>query len=206
MNILPYTKCFLSKFVTAQFKNVSVQKTQHFLQSQVRVFSSKKDKDLTPEMLKMAAGVDDNDEKKKKKKDNEIRINLRDINGNVLGLKTKKEAEQIAHKNNWILVDDDLSKKTKTMRLVDPREQLKHESDSENEKGILDVDHGSNKDDEKHRSEPKHLFFSAKLSEHDLQVKINHIKKWISQGQETMIKIHSPVENLSKIVNVLILL
>lgn len=125
-----------------------------------------------------------------KTEDYKQKVNLKDISGRVLGMKTRQEAQLIATKNGLILVADDMTKKIPTLKLADPRKV----PDASSETSPNDLESSSSSFDsedklKQNRLPPKNLVFSSKLNDHDLQVKIRHIKKWVSKGQETSIKV-----------------
>ena len=195
--MLPFSRSFLS-----QTRNLV-----HFRETQIRVFSSSRKKDV------FTGEIPPEDEPPKPKytkktKDQQLKINLVDIKGTILGLKTRHEAQMIAKKNNWILVEDDSTKKIPSMRLVDPRvKQIKEVHLEENDEEICDADSvGVGHKSHNKKMPQKQMIFNAKITEHDLRVKLNHIKKWVATGHETIVRASSNFDCLEKIVSFLFLL
>ena len=65
-----------------------------------------------------------------KTEDYKQKIYLKDVNGRMLGLKTREEAKVIAAKNNFVLIEDDQTKKIPTLKLANPRKLADEEESS----------------------------------------------------------------------------
>ncbi|KAH9516692.1 hypothetical protein DERF_007417 [Dermatophagoides farinae] len=108
-----------------------------------------------------------------------LKVYLRDEKNRLLGLMTMIEAEKLAQKHKKVLIQiEGPAKKIMTMKFSDPRFDQKDDH-------IMMMK----------KTSPKIMSFTSKVSEHDLQVKINHVKKFLLRGQETLVKIASTVSN-----------
>lgn len=156
---------------------------------QLRLLASKKDNVFKQEMPP-------EDEQKQPKyrgktEDYKQQIYLKDISGRMLGLKTRQEAKLIATKNKLVLIEDDQTKKIPTLRLANPRDlkdvyanSSSSSSDSETSNSSDGEAGGKGK-----RIPPKQIIFNSKLNDHDLQVKIRLVKKWVAKGQEALVRV-----------------
>ncbi|KAH7646265.1 hypothetical protein HUG17_1803 [Dermatophagoides farinae] len=124
-----------------------------------------------------------------------LKVYLRDEKNRLLGLMTMIEAEKLAQKHKKVLIQiEGPAKKIMTMKFSDPRFDQKDDHIND------DGDDDDHTDDDsivkfKKKTSPKIMSFTSKVSEHDLQVKINHVKKFLLRGQETLVKIASTVSN-----------
>lgn len=120
------------------------------------------------------------------------KVYLKDVNGEILGLKTITEANQLAKKQHCRLELDVTIKKIPTYRMINSRKLDEAElraSDSETSKS-------------KHKSS-KHMTFTSNVSKHDLETKINQVKRFVAKGHVVVIKVsssnHSSRDNLVNI-------
>lgn len=153
-------------------------------------FASKKSESIKLELPQEGVAEKKEPKYRGKTEDYKQKVYLKDISGRMLGMKTRQEAQLIATKNRLILVADDATKKIPTLKLADPRKVP--DASSETSSDDSESSSSSSDSDDKlkpNRQPPKHLVFTSKLNDHDLQVKIRHIKKWVSKGQETIVKV-----------------
>ena len=179
------------------------------IEQNLRCLTSKKDEVFKKEMPR-DNGNDDPDKKvpkyRGKTEDYKQKIYLKDVSGRMLGLKTREEAQLIAKHNRLILIKDDQTKKIPTLKLANPLEVSDEADSSPSSSETSDSESSSLSDGEpkstaRHQA-PKRMMFSSKLSEHDFQVKIRHVKKWVVKGQETMIKVMARGEgDIAKLVS-----
>lgn len=177
------------------------------------VSSSPKKNDLLQELDGTFDQSDSSSKSKYRSKtlDYKQKIYLKDQFGRMLGLKTRDEANKIAQNHKLLLVEDDATKKILTLKMVDPR---KKETSDEVRKSHDKTDVGTENRDEqlspqkdhssKHHQKgvhPKTLVFFSKVTDHDLQTKLRQSLKWVCKGQETVIRITSPVNDHKRLVS-----
>ncbi|KAH9417403.1 Socs7p, partial [Dermatophagoides pteronyssinus] len=127
------------------------------------------------------------------------KVYLRDEKNRLLGLMTLIEAEKLAQKHKKILIKTESpAKKFMSMKFADPRfvaDQNQNDKILDGNDGD-DTDH-TDKEEEfiKRKTSPKILSFTTKMSEHDLQIKINQVKRFLLRGQETLVKVVSTVSD-----------
>lgn len=184
-------KCWhIGNLIQVQRSQFLVNRLTH-IELNVRCFASKKN-DVFKQELPIE-NVKSDQKFRKKTLDYKQKIYLKDLSGRMLGLKTREEAKLLADKNGLILVEDDSTKKIPSLRLVNPRTQLQDESSESSSESNSSSSTSDEEKNEKAKGNhvPKQMFFTTKLSEHDLQIKILQVKKLISKGQETLIKVAS---------------
>ena len=114
----------------------------------------------------------------------EQKIMLMDENGKILGVKTKKEAEQLAKKSRFILVEQ----KSQTITKY-PIYQFNSISNIIAHENIQD-----NEIDKKEKKRPKfnelkRMALTSRSSDHDLVTKMKQIKKWLQREHEIRVVI-----------------
>lgn len=130
--------------------------------------------------------------KKKEKTPEEPKVYLRNEKGRLLGIMTVLEAEKLAEKYKKILIKiEGATRKIPTMKFYDARS-----IQDETNRNILSD--GSQK---QKSFSPKVVQFTSKVSENDLQVKINQVKKILNKKQETIIRVISNKDELKRLVN-----
>lgn len=114
----------------------------------------------------------------------EQKIMLMDENGKILGVKTKKEAEQLAKKSRFILVEQ----KSQTITKY-PIYQFNSISNIIAHENIQD--NGIDKKEKKRPkfNELKRMALTSRSSDHDLVTKMKQIKKWLQREHEIRVVI-----------------
>lgn len=164
--------------------------SKRVLLQQLRLFASKKD-DVFRQEMPPEGGEQKQPKYRGKTEDYKQQIYLKDISGRMLGLKTRQEAKLIAAKNKLVLVEDDHTKKIPTLKLANPRD-LKDDNESSSSSSS-DSESTSSSEEEAgskgKRNTPKQIIFNSKLTDHDLQVKIRLVKKWVAKGQQALVRV-----------------
>ncbi|RWS26842.1 Translation initiation factor IF-3-like protein [Leptotrombidium deliense] len=126
------------------------------------------------------------------KKESDIKkiVYLVDDNGKHLGTKSISEAETIAHKLKMILVCLDTTTKYPTYKLkskseVDESVRDSHKSQKANTKLV-----------EKHI---KNLVLTTKISDHDLAIKVDAVKKWLKSCDKINIVVTGDKNNFDNL-------
>lgn len=122
------------------------------------------------------------------------KVYLKNVNGEILGLKTLSDANRLAKKSHCKLELDDSIKKIVTYKMVD----TKKISDVNDGNASSSDSESSNKS--KHRI-TKHMMFSSNVSKNDLDTKINQCKRIVSKGHVALVKVTSAVSDLNNLVN-----
>ncbi|XP_015904050.2 translation initiation factor IF-3 isoform X2 [Parasteatoda tepidariorum] len=109
-------------------------------------------------------------------------VTLVDQNDKILGLKPKSESEKLARKLNLSLTrvfDTKFGKVYPAYKLMSSTEVLKTESKTSSAKTL------------------KKLPLSSRISDHDLKVKIQTIRKWVVKNCEVHVAITGNAENMT---------
>ncbi|OTF74024.1 hypothetical protein BLA29_000730 [Euroglyphus maynei] len=209
-NCLPFINHYISnQFVSPLFvitENFNIISTRYLSQSQKNSRHNNNEIDVT-DVAALESSNNGNKVKFRGKTPELPKVYLRDENNRLLGLMTMIEAEKLAQKHKKVLIQiDGPAKKFMSMKFADIRFDQKDEKIHSH--GHVDdddqVDANDHNDEElivdknKKKTSPKIMAFTSKVSEHDLQTKINQVKKFLLRGQETLVKIVSMVTDGSK--------
>ncbi|XP_027202525.2 mitochondrial translation initiation factor 3 [Dermatophagoides pteronyssinus] len=182
-------------------RNPFIQNSKRYLSSQSQK-NSRNNNEIDVTDVSALKSNDDNEDKKVKfrgKTPELPKVYLRDEKNRLLGLMTLIEAEKLAQKHKKILIKTESpAKKFMSMKFADPRfvaDQNQNDKIHDSNDGD-DTDH-TDKEEEfiKRKTSPKILSFTTKMSEHDLQIKINQVKRFLLRGQETLVKVVSTVSD-----------
>lgn len=124
----------------------------------------------------------------------EQKIMLMDEHGKILGVKTKKEAQQLAKKSRFILVEQKSQTITKypIYQFNSISNMIAHEN--------VEDDVVDKKEKKKPKfNELKRMALTSRSSDHDLVTKMKQIKKWLQREHEIRVVITGK-ENEKKIL------
>ena len=144
------------------------------------------------------------------------KIFLKDISGRMLGLKTQNEAMLIAKNQRCILIKDDGEiKKIPTFKMVKPRsinsddnlDEVENISSSSQSSHCESYSESENQEDSSskkttsRRYHSKQIILSSAVSDHDIQMKIKNIKKYLLKGIEALVRVNAiKTDDISKLV------
>ena len=104
-------------------------------------------------------------------------IRLLDAKGQILGLKSKQDAEEYAHKHNMVLKFMPVTAKSKyTEYMAIPRSEMTFECENDDEKQV-----DAKEDSKKMLLQVKKLTFNYNIQENDLEVKIRAVRKHVKK-------------------------
>jgi translation initiation factor IF-3, C-terminal domain len=107
-------------------------------------------------------------------------IRLLDAKGQILGLKSKQDAEEYAHKHNMVLKFMPVTAKSKyTEYMAIPRSEMTFECENDDEKQV-----DAKEDSKKMLLQVKKLTFNYNIQENDLEVKIRAVRKHVKKNCE----------------------